>query len=60
MKLAEKGALSLRQEGILVAVEGKTSLEEVLSVTYSIGKTKAKSADSPADRGHGRSGREVA
>ena len=28
------GGLSLRQEGVLLALEGKTSLEEVLRVTH--------------------------
>jgi type IV pilus assembly protein PilB len=33
-KLAERGNLSLRQEGVLLAIEGKTSLEEILRVTH--------------------------
>ncbi|HEY8749427.1 MAG TPA: ATPase, T2SS/T4P/T4SS family [Tepidisphaeraceae bacterium] len=33
-KLREGGALALREEGALLALEGKTSLEEVLSVTH--------------------------
>jgi type IV pilus assembly protein PilB len=32
--LAERGWLNLRQEGVLLAIEGKTSLEEVLRVTH--------------------------
>jgi type II secretory ATPase GspE/PulE/Tfp pilus assembly ATPase PilB-like protein len=28
------GCLTLREEGILVAIQGKTTLEEVLSVTH--------------------------
>jgi type IV pilus assembly protein PilB len=32
-KLAEQGVLCLRQEGVLLALEGKTSLEEILRVT---------------------------
>lgn len=32
-KLASSGFLSLREEGVLLALEGKTSLEEVLRVT---------------------------
>ncbi|MBX3324016.1 MAG: Flp pilus assembly complex ATPase component TadA [Phycisphaeraceae bacterium] len=34
-KLREFGALSLRDEGIAAAVEGKTSLEEIVRVTHS-------------------------
>ena len=33
-KLRRVGALSLREEGALLALDGKTSLEEVLSVTH--------------------------
>ena len=33
-KLRQAGGLSLRQEGVLAAVAGKTSLEEVLAVTH--------------------------
>ncbi|MBX3358933.1 MAG: Flp pilus assembly complex ATPase component TadA [Phycisphaeraceae bacterium] len=33
-KLAEKGWLPLRQEGVMLALDGKTSLEEVLRVTH--------------------------
>ncbi len=33
-KLSERGSLSLRQEGVLLALEGRTSLEEVLRVTH--------------------------
>jgi type IV pilus assembly protein PilB len=33
-KLRESGALALREEGALLALDGKTSLEEVLSVTH--------------------------
>jgi hypothetical protein len=32
------GGLTLRQEGVLVALEGRTSLEEVLGSTYSDGE----------------------
>ena len=31
----EGGGMTLRQEGVLVALEGRTSLEEVLAATYS-------------------------
>jgi type IV pilus assembly protein PilB len=33
-KLRESGSLTLRDEGVLLAMEGKTSLEEVLRVTH--------------------------
>ena len=38
------GGLSLREEGLLVALEGKTNLEEVLAVTHSKGESPAASA----------------
>lgn len=34
-KMQQKGVLTLREEGVLLAIEGKTSLEEVLGVTHS-------------------------
>jgi len=34
-RLRQEGCLSLRQEGIRIATEGKTSLEEALAVTHS-------------------------
>jgi len=34
-KLRERGSLSLRDEGIAIALEGRTSLEEVVRVTHS-------------------------
>ncbi|MCD6365502.1 MAG: Flp pilus assembly complex ATPase component TadA [Planctomycetes bacterium] len=34
-KLDQQGSLSLRQEGVMLALEGKTCLEEVLAVTHS-------------------------
>ncbi len=36
-KIASCGGLSLRQEGVLLALEGRTSLEEVLRVTHDEG-----------------------
>jgi type II secretory ATPase GspE/PulE/Tfp pilus assembly ATPase PilB-like protein len=33
--LTQQGVLTLRQEGVLLALEGQTSLEEVLNVTHS-------------------------
>lgn len=37
-KLTESGYLNLRQEGVLLALEGRTSLEEVLRVTQDEGE----------------------
>jgi len=54
-KLREGGVLTLREEGVLVAMEGKTSLEEVLSVTHS-----DDAADTNANRNAGRATRDVA
>ncbi len=34
-KMREQGCLSLREEGVLLALDGKSSLEEVLGVTHS-------------------------
>ena len=34
-ELRKQGILSLREEGILLALEGKSSLEEILTVTHS-------------------------
>jgi type II secretory ATPase GspE/PulE/Tfp pilus assembly ATPase PilB-like protein len=33
-QMRRAGCLTLREEGILVAIQGKTTLEEVLSVTH--------------------------
>jgi len=34
-RMRQEGALSLREEGVLIALEGKTTLEEALAVTHS-------------------------
>ena len=34
-RMRQDGVLALRQEGVLIALDGKTSLEEVLAVTHS-------------------------
>ncbi|GJM18663.1 MAG: type IV-A pilus assembly ATPase PilB [Phycisphaeraceae bacterium] len=34
VRLRDMGRLSLREEGVLLAIEGKTSLEEIMRVTY--------------------------
>ena len=46
-KLRGVGALSLREEGALLALDGKTSLEEVLSVTHT---DDVRFADAPSPR----------
>ncbi|MEQ8770668.1 MAG: ATPase, T2SS/T4P/T4SS family [Phycisphaerales bacterium] len=43
-RLREMGRLSLREEGVLLAIAGKTSLEEVLRVTHSDDGTEEPSA----------------
>jgi len=43
-KCRQAGQLSLREEGILLALESKSSLEEVLSVTHSEGNEAATPA----------------
>jgi len=48
-KLQERGWLTLRQEGVLLALEGKTSLEEVLRVTHNDDEVDAADGgDAPA------------
>ena len=44
-KLKEQGWLSLREEGVLLAIEGKTSLEEVLRVTRDDEEEPAKAPE---------------
>ncbi len=39
--LSKQGSLTLRQEGLLLALEGKSSLEEVLRVTHADGHDQA-------------------
>jgi uncharacterized protein YpbB len=34
-ELRKNGILTLREEGVLLALEGKSSLEEILTVTHS-------------------------
>jgi type IV pilus assembly protein PilB len=45
-KMCQEGGLSLREEGILLALQGKTSLEEVMAVTH----TDDDSATQPAEK----------
>ncbi len=46
-KMKEQGGLSLREEGVLVSLDGKTSLEEVLRVTQNDDETESP----PASKG---------
>jgi type IV pilus assembly protein PilB len=41
-KMRESGGLTLREEGVLLATAGTTSLEEVLGVTHSEGESEQK------------------
>ena len=52
-RLKEQGCLTLREEGVLLAIAGKTNLEEVLRVTHTDDET------SPVVEG-GEVGREAA
>lgn len=45
--LSQQKVLTLRQEGVLLALEGKTSLEEVLNVTHS--EDVAQDVEQPAE-----------
>jgi type IV pilus assembly protein PilB len=47
-KMREHGILTLREEGVLVAVQGKTSLEEVLSATHCDDEGEAQPQPEPA------------
>ena len=48
-----QGGLTLREEGILIALEGNSSLDEVLSVTHTEGEDAAGTAthDDPRPKG---------
>ena len=46
--MREHGILTLREEGVLVAVQGKTSLEEVLSATHCDDEGEAQPQPEPA------------
>lgn len=48
-KQREEGALSLREEAVLVALEGKSPLEEVLRVTHS-GEDEVGVIEAPSDQ----------
>ena len=54
--LHKRGVLSLREEGVLLALDGKTALEEVLAVTHS----EDTSAELPAAASRPREPAEVA
>ncbi len=47
----KQGQLSLREEGILLALDNKSSLEEVLSVTHSDGDHDQTADSNPAPKG---------
>jgi hypothetical protein len=46
--LQKEGQLGLREEGVLLAQAGKTSLEEVLSVTHSDDMAEVQAKESNA------------
>ena len=46
-KMTQAGIKTLREEGVLLALDGKCSLEEVLSVTHSEEVDPTDQADSP-------------
>lgn len=46
----KQGGLTLREEGLLMAMEGKTSLEEVLTVTHSKGESPPETAGASSDQ----------
>jgi len=48
-KMRELGALSLREEGVALAMDGRTTLEEILRVTQNDDEERG-SPESPADR----------
>ena len=47
----KQGGLTLREEGILIALEGNSSVEEVLSVTHSEGYEEQTDPAAPPDAG---------
>ncbi|MFN7021801.1 MAG: GspE/PulE family protein [Phycisphaerales bacterium] len=59
-KLRQAGVLTLRDEGVILALEGKTSLEEVLRVTSDEGEEPAGGGGSGAAAGGHRAGKEAA
>jgi predicted NUDIX family phosphoesterase len=48
--LRKQGVLSLREEGVLLALDGKTSLEEVLAVTHSEDMNETVAGEKPQRR----------
>ena len=50
-KLREEGCMDLRQEGVLLALEGKSSLDEILRVTQCDSECERKAAIADAERG---------
>jgi type IV pilus assembly protein PilB len=47
-KMKEQGGLSLREEGVLLALDGKTSLEEILRVTQNDDEAASPAGRTPA------------
>jgi type IV pilus assembly protein PilB len=50
-RLTETGYLTLRQEGVLIAISGKTTLEEVIRVTHDEDEAMDRGAGTPAAPG---------
>ncbi len=59
-KLRQQGVLTLREEGVLVAMDGKTTLEEVLSVAHMEVEAEDGAEPGSGQNGGPRSKREVA
>ncbi len=49
-KLRDKGQMSLREEGVQIAIDGRSTLEEVLNVTHSEADEPAAPAPAPAEK----------
>lgn len=48
-QMRKGGGLTLREEGVLLAIDGKTSLEEILRVTQNDDELSSTKASAPAD-----------
>ena len=57
-KLIRRGALTLREEGVRLALDGRSSLEEVLRVTH--GEDERRGPEGKTPRRGGDSERQVA
>jgi type IV pilus assembly protein PilB len=49
-KISDAGGLSLRQEGVLISLEGRTSLEEIIRVTHNEGEEVEEAPPMPVGR----------